>query len=277
MNYRPPYIPLYVLDFIGDPLVELMTTEELGAYVLLMIKAWHQAPPASLPNDDVSLAKWSRLSTSRWAKVKPRVLSCWREGSDGRLYQKRLWQEYTKLSRKLASHSERGRRGNEVRWNRDRTRIADGSLCDDLASPQGSQPEPEPEPITPLPPASGGEVGETGPPRKRETRADRKAREEAQHRATVDAARQHWLALATEKRREIWGIFAPLGQTAWPQRPDQRDIDKALETSDRFRQLVTSTEVTPCPPSTLVSDPPTPKPPSSSGTMSSVTPLAAAS
>lgn len=85
---KPPYFPFYPKDFAADDAVELMSTKAVGAYILLLCKAWHQDPPASLPNDDRVLARWSRLEPDDWREVKPEVVAAFTVGSDGRLHQK---------------------------------------------------------------------------------------------------------------------------------------------------------------------------------------------
>ena len=43
----PPYFPFYPDDFASDGKVEAMTTEEVGAYTLLLCKAWREDPPGA--------------------------------------------------------------------------------------------------------------------------------------------------------------------------------------------------------------------------------------
>lgn len=115
-DVKLPYFPLYPNDLTSDGLVEAMTTEEFGAYLLLLCKAWHERPSASIPNDDAILARWTRLSPDRWSECKKRVLSCFFLRPDGRLYQKRLEHEYRKLTTRLREASKAGKLGAERRW-----------------------------------------------------------------------------------------------------------------------------------------------------------------
>lgn len=61
---------------------------EWRAGVTLWLRSWHQVPAASLPVDDVPLARLAELGASRtsWKKVKDRALRGWVLCSDGRLY-----------------------------------------------------------------------------------------------------------------------------------------------------------------------------------------------
>ncbi len=112
---KPPYFPFYVLDFAADPLVEAMSTEAVGAYVLLLCKAWHCDPPASIPDDDKVLAKWARVTAKAWAKLRDAVLSPFEKRGDGRLYQRRLEAEFQRFLSRSAS----AKKAADTRWGKD--------------------------------------------------------------------------------------------------------------------------------------------------------------
>ena len=114
---KRPYFPLYVDDFVSDGKVEAMTTEEVGAYILLLCKAWKETPPASVPDNDAVLARWTRLSPERWSECKPAVLSAFTRAQDGRWYQKRMRQEYAKFVNLSRSRADAGRKGADKRWH----------------------------------------------------------------------------------------------------------------------------------------------------------------
>lgn len=117
---RPPYFPFYVTDFAADPVVEAMSTEGVGAYILLLCKAWHQDPPASLPNTDRVLARYSRLTPDQWQEVKPEVTAAFSLGKDNRWHQKRLRKEYAAFAEK----SEKNKRAANKRWENERNATA---------------------------------------------------------------------------------------------------------------------------------------------------------
>jgi uncharacterized protein YdaU (DUF1376 family) len=146
MATRLPYLKLYVGDFFADPLVEAMG-EHQGSYALLLFRAWQEDPPASIPDDDVVLARWTRLSLKRWIeKAKPVVMKPWRLGADGRWHQKRLGVEYQKALEEHTRRSEAGRKGGR----KPGLSPAEG----ELKQPE-PEPEPEPEPLPPKPPSGG--------------------------------------------------------------------------------------------------------------------------
>lgn len=108
MPGKPPYFPLYVADIESDGNCEAMTTEQFGAYMRLLCKAWHQEPTGSVPNDDAILSRWARLSLKRWLSIKDGVLKPFDMNGDGRLYQKRMVFEFDKLIKRVLAGSKGG-------------------------------------------------------------------------------------------------------------------------------------------------------------------------
>lgn len=113
---KPPAFQFYVNDFASDGVVEAMTTEGVGAYILLLCKAWREEPPGSLPNDDTVLARWARLAPDHWAEVKQAVLRAFMARDDNRLHQKRMQKEYRKLLESRANRKRSGKAGASARW-----------------------------------------------------------------------------------------------------------------------------------------------------------------
>ena len=116
---RPPYFPFYPADFVSDGKVEAMTTVAVGAYLLLLCKAWRENPPATIPDNDAILAKWARISDEDWLECKPLVLAAWVFCKDGRWLQKRLRLEYDKFRRHQEKRSVAGKKGANKRWKSD--------------------------------------------------------------------------------------------------------------------------------------------------------------
>lgn len=117
---KPPAFPFYVDDFASDGKVEAMTTEEVGAYILLLCKAWREDPAGSLPADDRILSRWARLDSVRWHECKLAVLSTFDLRADGRLYQKRMEREARKMKenrrkRKVAASAAATKRWNDAK------------------------------------------------------------------------------------------------------------------------------------------------------------------
>ena len=88
---RLPYMPLWVDDYQRD--TRHLTTEEHGAYLLLLMAAW-ASPTNSLPDDDDMLARVAGVSLARWRKMKAIVMAFWSlDGRSKRWAQKRLKKE----------------------------------------------------------------------------------------------------------------------------------------------------------------------------------------
>lgn len=86
-----------------------MSTEQVGAYILLLCKSWREKPPGSLPSDDSLLAKWARVSLDRWSEIRSGVLAPYTFGTDSRWHQKRQRAEYDKLMSRRRECSKAGK------------------------------------------------------------------------------------------------------------------------------------------------------------------------
>lgn len=88
---RLPYMPFWVDDYQRD--TRHLTTEEHGAYLLLLMAAW-ASPTNSLPDDDDMLARVAGVSLARWRKMKSIIMAFWSlDGRSKRWSQKRLKKE----------------------------------------------------------------------------------------------------------------------------------------------------------------------------------------
>lgn len=107
---RLPYIALFVDDYARD--TKHLTTEEHGAYLLLLMKAW-ESPNTSLDDDDDMLARHAKVSQAKWARMKKVVMAFWTlDGRSNRWVQKRLKKE----RRLAASRSQKSKGAAESRW-----------------------------------------------------------------------------------------------------------------------------------------------------------------
>jgi uncharacterized protein YdaU (DUF1376 family) len=119
----------HAMRFAHSEAVKAMTAEEVGQYILLLCDAWLLQKDASLP-DDVAY-----LTIVAKGKVSPRVLrqfplvdTQW--GSRRR--NDVLYIEWNRVKERSESASERGIKGNEVRWSHP-SAIAQQSLSNRLA------------------------------------------------------------------------------------------------------------------------------------------------
>ena len=113
-NGQATMVPFYVVDFTSDPPVEAMTPAEVGGYILLLCKAWHEKPPGTLPQDDKKLRLWARFTPLRWKQSRGAILAPFSKGKDRRWHQKRMKQE----AKKQIHKSRQAREAVMTRWKR---------------------------------------------------------------------------------------------------------------------------------------------------------------
>lgn len=104
------WMPFYVGDYLSA--TSRLTTEQHGAYFLILIDYWKNGPP---PNDDVVLAQIARLSPQAWRKVRSALISFF-EIRDGQWIQKRVDKERAKASDITGERSKAGKIGAARRW-----------------------------------------------------------------------------------------------------------------------------------------------------------------
>jgi uncharacterized protein YdaU (DUF1376 family) len=65
---NPPWMPLYVRDYLADT-AELSTLEH-GAYLLLIMHYWQVG---GLPTEDAKLARIAKLPIQKWKQTRPNL------------------------------------------------------------------------------------------------------------------------------------------------------------------------------------------------------------
>jgi uncharacterized protein YdaU (DUF1376 family) len=129
----PAYIPLFPADYLGD--TQHLSTEEHGAYLLLMMTAWTQ-DDCGLPDDDRKLARIVRLSLRKWKLMRPTMLEFWTV-RDGRWSNPRLSKERVYADQKSASNRENAR----TRWSKQRVENKRSESCDRISERNAPQPQ----------------------------------------------------------------------------------------------------------------------------------------
>jgi uncharacterized protein YdaU (DUF1376 family) len=129
-----PCMPFWTDAYLAD--TQHLTTEEHGAYLLLLFQAW-RSHDCSLADDDEMLARQAGVTSAKWKGMKAIVMAFWT--LDKR--RKRWVQKRLKIEREKASVKKAKARDSAVtRWNK--TEKGDAN-----ALRTQCYPEPKPEPI----------------------------------------------------------------------------------------------------------------------------------
>lgn len=108
----PPYMKLYVADYLGD--THHLSMSEHGAYLLLLMSMWRAG--GVLPAADANLAKLAKCSPDQWGEIRDVVLPFFQR-SRGRLTHKRIALEMAKYENTSGKRSEAGKRGGRQKVN----------------------------------------------------------------------------------------------------------------------------------------------------------------
>jgi len=144
------WMPLFIGDYLAD--TQHLTTEQHGAYLLLMLSAWRNG--GVLQADDTSLRSISRLDESRWQENRTVLLRFFSLTPNGYV-QRRLAEEYEHAWEVYDKRCKSGKKGGRPPVARD----ADNSVGDgenrtvtqtdtrtgvekETVSPPQSQPQP---------------------------------------------------------------------------------------------------------------------------------------
>ena len=95
-----PFMPFWTDAYLADTVH--LTTEQHGAYLLLLFQAW-RSPDCSLADDDELLALQAKVSPAKWKAIKPIVMAFWKlDKRRKRWVQKRLRIEREKVMERKA-------------------------------------------------------------------------------------------------------------------------------------------------------------------------------
>lgn len=97
-----PYIQLYVADYLAD--THHLTTEEHGAYLLLIFSYWQTGKPLRVGR----LASAARMTSERWANVEQTLREFFEE-ADGVWVHLRVERDLEKVATKSGKNSEAGK------------------------------------------------------------------------------------------------------------------------------------------------------------------------
>lgn len=115
-TYDPTiWMPFYIGDTLAD--TQHLTTEEFGALILIRAHYWRNQGP--IPNDDRRLATVCRLSIEAFCAMKPSLGEFFELQGD-KWMSKELDALITEAWEFKARASERGKKGAEARWRKER-------------------------------------------------------------------------------------------------------------------------------------------------------------
>lgn len=106
MSKPDTWMPLYIGDYVADTMH--LTTEEHGAYLLLLMTAWNRG--GKVPNNDAQLALICRAERKAWSRLRDVVLAFFEVDGEF-LVQPRLTKEYEKAVRLNAKQKANGAKG----------------------------------------------------------------------------------------------------------------------------------------------------------------------
>lgn len=105
-----PAFPLWTDAYLAD--TGHLTTIEHGAYLLLLVTMWRNG--GALPNDDRQLAKFVRMTSGQWLRIKPTLMSFFKVSPDS-ISQGRLTDELAIVRQKSAKQSNSAR----AKWRKE--------------------------------------------------------------------------------------------------------------------------------------------------------------
>lgn len=137
---KAPSMPMYWDAYLAD--TTHLTTEEHGAYLLLLAAMWRR--DGSVPNDDRDNARILGLTKAKWVKIKKR-LEPFLIITDDEISQKNLRKNWEKTQEKIGKNRENGSKGGRPKSSENKALAkANGS---NSQKPNETIPEPEPEPL----------------------------------------------------------------------------------------------------------------------------------
>ncbi|MDB5777587.1 MAG: hypothetical protein JWP38_3720 [Herbaspirillum sp.] len=106
------WMPLYIGDYLAD--TTRLTTEQHGAYLLLIMDYWRNGPP---PDDDIILCSVCRANAQSWKKLRP-VMVRFFEVRDANWHHSRIDREIADAAKAKDKAVSKASKGAEARWGK---------------------------------------------------------------------------------------------------------------------------------------------------------------
>jgi uncharacterized protein YdaU (DUF1376 family) len=104
------WFPFYVGDYLGD--TQRLTTEQHGAYLLLILDYWRAGPP---PDDDEVLRQITKLDAKAWRRQRPALARMF-QVTDGEWHHKRIDKELASAEENAERRSSKAQKAAQARW-----------------------------------------------------------------------------------------------------------------------------------------------------------------
>jgi hypothetical protein len=113
-----PFMPMESQRLFSSEFHAQATDAEWRAGVTLWLKSFHQVPAASLPDDDIALARLAEFGRNvrSWMRVRRGALRGWMRCADGRLYHRVVAEKALEAWVEKLMQRKSGGAGNAVRW-----------------------------------------------------------------------------------------------------------------------------------------------------------------
>lgn len=110
------WMPLYVADYVAD--TPYLTTEQHGAYLLLLMAYWRNGPP---PDNDAILSSLVKMTPDAWSIARA-VLVQFFDVSEGFWMHKRVEKEIHKAQKNRSTAHDKAAKAAVARWEKERAR-----------------------------------------------------------------------------------------------------------------------------------------------------------
>jgi len=198
------WMPLFIGDYLAD--TSRLTTEQHGAYLLLIMDYWRNGPP---PDDDSVLENITKMREKDWQKCKPTVMRFFTL-ADGKYTHTRIDRELAEASKAKDKAEVKARKAAESRWGKEAAKHESSNTSSNAPSipPSNAQAMHEECPLpSPLPTKSKADAVATrlpadwGPSPK-EIQFCRTERPELDVEAVAATFRDYWIAMPGVKGRK---------------------------------------------------------------------------
>jgi len=136
------WMPLFIGDYLRD--TNRLTTEQHGAYMLLIMDYWTNGAP---PDEDAVLASITRLSSGDWKRARQAISRLFRI-ADGVWHHKRIEEELKNAAENSKRNIERAKKAAAKRWGNQSSENATSNATSTNKALLNECPSPSPSPIS---------------------------------------------------------------------------------------------------------------------------------